>query len=142
MDIGFSVGVAAVDTVKTLIKIIRDKQKADPELMTLVNDIMAEVLDMREKYLALYQENEQLKNNAKIELSIVFDEKFGFYRSRESDEKLAYCTKCKAEGKGLIPLKKQDNGFVCKVCNSFYQDPGHIDPYITIVPRRNRFNMW
>lgn len=52
---------------------------------------------------------------------VVFDEQAGTLKRRFGN--IRYCTKCKAESRGLIPMKNGNHGWTCMACKKYFEDP-------------------
>lgn len=126
MDFGVSVGVSAIALLKDVIKHLKEKKEKDPELLSTLNDVMGEVLNLRESVLDLIQRNHQLEEKLKSaeaaaqeEKSVVWDEHRGIWVDKENPGQGGYCPKCKLRHNKLVPLMVEPNGWRCTACAAF-----------------------
>lgn len=120
-----SEGKAALELTRELVSYLKKAGEHDPKLMGLFEDLREKVLALYESDIELRQQVRELEEKLNLREEVFFDRRRGAYYIGTSEDIKdgPFCAKCFHDDKGLVPMEE-------------WEDPGFgLDEYAPTTPK-------
>jgi hypothetical protein len=86
--------------------------------------LRGEILELKERNIALESELQELKSKTTLENELTFDN-LVYWRIKGSEKEGPFCQPCFDRDKRLSRLRVRSESFYCGVCKTRVDKPGH-----------------